>query len=66
MLGKDLSPYEKEELTRCFNGVGPFAEKTARLALEHALKLQGRGLHVCVYSHYLKNFHLAAHQAHQE
>jgi len=66
MLGKDLSPYEKEDLTRCFNGVGPFAEKTVRLALEHALKLRGRGLHISVYSHYLKHFHLAAHQAHQE
>jgi hypothetical protein len=66
MLGKDLSPYEKEDLTRCFNGVGPFAEKTVRLALEHALKLQGRGLHVSVYSHYLKHFHLAAFHANQE
>jgi putative transposase len=66
MLGKDLSAYEKEDLTRSFNGVGPFAEKTVRLALEHALKLRGRGLHVSVYSHYLKNFHLAALQANQE
>ncbi len=66
MLGKDLSPYEREELSRAFNGVGPFAEKTVRLALEHALKLRGRGLHVSVYSHYLKHFHLAAHKANQE
>ena len=66
MLGKDLSPYEREELTRSFNGVGPFAEKTVRLALEHALKLQGRGLHISVYSHYLKHFHLAAFNANQE
>ena len=66
MLGKDLSPYEKEELTRSFNGVGPFAEKTVRFSLEHALKLQGRGLHISVYSHYLKHFHLAAFRANQE
>jgi putative transposase len=66
MLGKDLSPYENEELTRSFNGVGPFSEKTVRLALEHALKLRGRGLHVSVYSHYLKVFHLAALNANQE
>jgi putative transposase len=66
MLGKDLSAYEREELTRSFNGVGPFSEKTVRLALEHALKLRGRGLHVSVYSHYLKTFHLAALRAHQE
>ena len=66
MLGKDLSPYEREELTRAFNGVGPFAEKTVRLALEHALKLRGRGLHVSVYSHYLKHFHLAVLKANQE
>ncbi len=66
MLGKDLSPHEKEELTRSFNGVGPFAEKTVRLALEHALKLRGRGLHVSVYSHYLKLFHLSALKANQE
>lgn len=65
-LGKELSPYEREELTRSFNGVGPFSEKTVRLALEHALKLRGRGLHVSVYSHYLKTFHLAALRAHQE
>ena len=66
MLGKDLSAYEREELTRSFSGVGPFSERTARLALEHALKLRGRGLHVSVYSHYLKTFHLAALRAHQE
>jgi len=66
MLGKDISVYEREELTRSFNGVGPFSEKTVRLALEHALKLRGRGLHVSVYSHYLKTFHLAAITAHQE
>jgi putative transposase len=66
MLGKDLSAYEKEELTRSFNGVGPFAEKTVRLALEHALKLRGRGLHVSIYSHYLKHFHLAVLKANQE
>lgn len=66
MLGKDLSAYEAEELTRSFNGVGPFAEKTVRLALEHALKLRGRGLHVSLYSHYLKHFHLAALKANQE
>jgi transposase InsO family protein len=66
MLGKELPAYEREDLTRAFNGVGPFAEKTVRLALEHALKLRGRGLHVSVYSHYLKHFHLAALQANQE
>jgi transposase InsO family protein len=60
MLGKDLSPYESDELTECFNTVGPFSETTARLALEHALKLRGRGMHVAVYTHYLKTFHLEA------
>ena len=60
MLGKDLSPYESEELTLAFHTVGPFSEQTCRLALEHALKLRGRGLHVSVYSHYLRTFHLAA------
>lgn len=66
LLGKDLSAYEREDLTRSFNGVGPFSEKTVRIALEHALKLRGRGLHVSVYSHYLKTFHLAALRANQE
>lgn len=60
MLGHELSPYESQELTLAFETVGPFAEKTTRLALEHALKLRGRGLHVSVYSHYLRTFHLAA------
>jgi len=60
LLGKDLSPYERDELTRAFQTVGPFSETTSRLALEHALKLRGRGLHVSVYSHYLRTFHLAA------
>ena len=60
MLGHDLSPYESQELTLAFETVGPFAEKTTRLALEHALKLRGRGLHASVYSHYLRTFHLAA------
>jgi putative transposase len=63
MLGKDLSPYESDELTQCFNTVGPFSEATARLALEHALKLRGRGMHVAVYTHYLKTFHLEALRA---
>jgi putative transposase len=60
MLGKDLSPYETEEFTAAFETVGPFSEVTCRLALEHALRLRGRGLHVSVYSHYLRTFHLAA------
>lgn len=66
MLGKDLAPYERDELTRAFNTVGPFAEKTTRLALEHALKLRGRGLHVSVYTHYLKALQLAALAANKE
>jgi putative transposase len=63
MLGKDLSPYERDELQLSFNTVGPFSECTARLALEHALKLRGRGLHVSVYTHYLKTFHIEARRA---
>jgi hypothetical protein len=60
MLGHELSPHERDELTAGFQTVGPFAEKTTRLALEHALKLRGRGLHVSVYAHYLRTFQLAA------
>jgi hypothetical protein len=60
LLGKDLAPYERDELTVAFRTVGPFSEPTTRLALEHAVKLRGRGLHVSVYSHYLKVFHLEA------
>jgi transposase InsO family protein len=66
MLGKQLAPYERDELVAAFHGVGPFSEKTVRLALEHALKLRGRGLHVAVYSHYLKVFQLAAIKANKE
>lgn len=58
LLGKDLAPYERDALTVAFNTVGPFSEPTTRLAIEHAVKLRGRGLHVSVYSHYLKVFHL--------
>lgn len=65
MLGKQLSPYERDELALAFNTVGPFSENTSRLALEHALKLRGRGLHVHVYAHYLKTFHLEALKAFQ-
>jgi putative transposase len=60
LLGKDLAPYERDELNVVFRTVGPFSEPTTRLALEHAIKLRGRGLHVSVYSHYLKVFHLEA------
>jgi hypothetical protein len=60
MLGKELSSYESEDLTAAFETVGPFSETTCRLALEHAVRLCGRGLHVSVYSHYLRTFHLAA------
>ena len=58
LLGKDLAPYERDELALVFRTVGPFSEPTTRVALEHAVKLRGRGLHVSVYSHYLKVFHL--------
>jgi len=60
ILGKALSAYEREDLTLAFHTVGPFSEATTRIALEHALRLLGRGLHVSVYTHYLKVFHLAA------
>ena len=63
LLGKDLSPYERDDLTLAFHSVGPFSEATTRLALEHALRLRGRGLHVSVYTHYLKVFHLEAIKA---
>lgn len=59
-LGKDLAPYEREELERAFHTVGPLSETTTRTALEHALRLRGRGLHISVYTHYLKVFHLSA------
>jgi len=62
-LGKALAPYEQDELTRAYDTVGPFAEATTRLALEHALRVRGRGLHVAVYTHYLKVFHLSAQHA---
>ena len=62
-LGKPLAPYEHDELTLAYDTVGPFAEATTRLALEHALRIRGRGLHVAVYTHYLKVFHLSAHHA---
>lgn len=62
-LGKALAPYEHDELTRAYDTVGPFAEATTRLALEHALRVRGRGLHVAVYTHYLKVFHLSAQSA---
>lgn len=60
LLGKEIAPYERDELTLVFHTVGPFSEPTTRVALEHAVKLRGRGLHVSVYSHYLKVFHLEA------
>lgn len=62
-LGKALAPYEHDDLTRAYHTVGPFAEATTRLAFEHALRVRGRGLHVSVYTHYLKVFHLSAQSA---
>ena len=62
-LGKALAPYERDALTVAYDTVGPFADATTRLALEHALRVRGRGLHVSVYTHYLKVFHLSAAQA---
>jgi transposase InsO family protein len=62
-LGKALAPYEHADLTRAYHTVGPFAEATTRLAFEHALRVRGRGLHVSVYTHYLKVFHLSAQSA---
>jgi len=66
-LGKALAPYERDDLTVAYDTVGPFADATTRLALEHALRVRGRGLHVSVYTHYLKVFHLsAAHALHRK
>ncbi|MGH7312744.1 MAG: DDE-type integrase/transposase/recombinase [Candidatus Rokuibacteriota bacterium] len=62
-LGKALAPYERDALTLAYDTVGPFAEAPTRLALEHALRVRGRGLHVSVYTHYLKVFQLSAAQA---
>jgi putative transposase len=62
-LGKALAPYERDALTVAYDTVGPFAEATVRVALEHALRVRGRGLHVAVYTHYLKIFHLSARPA---
>jgi hypothetical protein len=62
-LGKALAPYERDALTVAYDTVGPFGEATTRLALEHALRVRGRGLHVSVYTHYLKVFQLSAAQA---
>jgi putative transposase len=62
-LGKALAPYERDDLTTAYHTVGPFAEATTRLALEHALRIRGRGLHVAIYTHYLKIFHLSAQTA---
>jgi hypothetical protein len=62
-LGKALAPYEQDALTVAYDTVGPFAEATTRLAFEHALRVRGRGLHVAVYTHYVKVFHLSAAQA---
>ena len=62
-LGKALAPYERDELTTAYHTVGPFAEATTRLAFEHALRVRDRGLHVSVYTHYLKVFHLSAQTA---
>ena len=62
-LGKALAPYERDVLTVAYDTVGPFADATTRLALEHALRVRGRGLHVSVYTHYLKVFHLSAARA---
>ena len=62
-LGKALAPYERDELAGAYDTVGPFADATTRLALEHALRVRGRGLHVAVYTHYLKVFHLSAQAA---
>ena len=58
-----LAPYECDALEAASHTVGPFAEATTRLAFEHALRVRGRGLHVSVYTHYLKVFHLSAQQA---
>jgi hypothetical protein len=62
-LGKPLAPYERDDLGLAYQTVGPFAEATTRLALEHALRVRGRGLHVSVYTHYLKVSHLSAQHA---
>jgi transposase InsO family protein len=59
-LGKDLAPYETDELGAAWSTVGPLSEATTRLALEHALRVRGRGLHISIYTHYLKVFHLGA------
>jgi hypothetical protein len=60
MLGKDLSPYERK-ISRSPFGPSAFSEQTCRLALEHALKLRGRGCTFPLFQ-YL-HLHLAAYTA---
>jgi hypothetical protein len=62
-LGKELAPYERDELELAFNTVGPFSEPCTRVALEHAIRIRGRHMHVSIYTHDLKVFQLAALRA---
>ncbi|MDI7267938.1 MAG: Mu transposase C-terminal domain-containing protein [Myxococcota bacterium] len=65
LAGLELRPSEKRELTAFWETVGPFPESLARIAVEHAVRLQGRGRHVRVYLNPVRTLVLAHWQNHE-
>ncbi|MBU1675830.1 DDE-type integrase/transposase/recombinase [bacterium] len=59
LTGLDSRPATRRELSHCWNTFGPLPEDLVRIAVEHAVRLHGRGRHVRVYIHAIRTLVLA-------
>jgi putative transposase len=56
---KKLSPAQQRELRQHWKTWGPLPEDLVRIAVEHAVRLHGRGRHVQIYIHAVRTLVLA-------
>lgn len=59
LAGLDPRPAERRELVEFWKTFGPLPEDLVRIAVEHAVRLHGRGRHVRVYTHAVRTLVLA-------
>ncbi len=57
--GLDPGPAERRQLVDFWESFGPLPEDLVRIAMEHAVRMHGRGRHAHVYLHALRTLVLA-------
>ena len=59
LAGLKLRPAARRELSDFWRTFGPLPEDLVRIGCEHAVRMQGRGRHVRVYTHAIRTLVLA-------